>query len=76
MRSSTAGVCIGHSGRVTEPPRAPYIQHSDGSIRQGRRVPPGSSVLDRVGGLDMTFVRVDHYTRLHFGAFETLRVSR
>jgi hypothetical protein len=55
---------------VTDSPRPPYIQHSDGSIREGRSVLPESNLLDRVGGLDMTFIRVDHQTRLHFGDFE------
>ena len=60
----------GQSVRVTDSPRAPYIRHSDGSIREGHSVLPQSSVLDRVGELDMTFVRVDQQTRLRFGDFE------
>ncbi len=54
--------------RVTDSRRPPYIQHFDGSIRGGRSVLPQSNVLDRIGGLDMTFVRVDHQTRLQFVA--------
>jgi hypothetical protein len=48
----------------------PYIRHSDGSITEGRSSGAESNVLDRLGGLDMTFVRVDHQTRLQFGDFE------
>ena len=55
---------------MADSPRRPYIRHSDGSIREGRSVLPQSNVLDRVGGLDMTFVRVDHQTRLQFGDSE------
>jgi hypothetical protein len=55
---------------VTDSPRPPFIRHPDGSIREGRTIPPQANVLDRIGGLDMTFVRVDHQTRLQFGDFE------
>jgi Family of unknown function (DUF6188) len=55
---------------VTESPRPPYIRHSDGSVGEGHSVLPQSSLLARVGGLDMTFVRIDHQTRLQFGDFE------
>lgn len=35
-------------------------------------MPPSSQVLERVGGRDMTFIRVDHQTRLQFGEFEVV----
>lgn len=58
---------------MTEPPKPPFIRSSDGSIRQGRSVPPRRSPsLERVCGQDMTFVRVDNETRLQFGEFEIM----
>ena len=35
-------------------------------------MPPWPQVLERVGGRDMTFIRVDHQTRLQFGEFEVV----
>jgi hypothetical protein len=55
---------------VTDSPRLPYIRHSDGTITEGCSSGAESNVLDRLCGLDMTFVRVDHQTRLQFGDFE------
>lgn len=55
---------------MTDSPQPPYIRYSDGSIREGRSVVPQSNLLERVGGRDMTFVRVDHQTRLQFDDFE------
>jgi hypothetical protein len=58
--------------RLTDSAKLPYIRHSDGTIRQGRSLPPESQWLERLAGRDMTFVRVDHQTRLQFGEFEVV----
>jgi hypothetical protein len=63
---------IGQAVRVTDSPQPPYIRYPDGSIREGRSVAPQSNVLDRVGGRDLTFVRVDHQTRLQFDDYEVV----
>jgi hypothetical protein len=62
-------------------PDLPLIRHSDGSTSQGRVVDSGGRTLDAVLG-DITFVRVDHQTRLQIGEVEiviespfTLRVG-
>jgi len=39
-------------------------------MREGRIVAPTSDVLDRLAGLELTSVRVDHQTRLQLDEFE------
>lgn len=55
---------------MTGSSRPPFIQLPDGSVTTGRVVPPQSDVLGPVVGHEMTFVRVDHQTRLQFNHFE------
>ncbi|MGE3327609.1 MAG: DUF6188 family protein [Acidimicrobiia bacterium] len=55
---------------VTESPLPPFIRQADGLLFEGHAVQPPPGVLDRVVGQDLTFVRVDHQTRLQFGDFE------
>jgi hypothetical protein len=70
VRWLDSGLHFGQSARVTDSPRPPFIRHSDGSTSEGRRTAPQPNVLDRVCGLGLSWVRIDHQTRLQFGEFE------
>lgn len=50
----------------------PYIRDSDGSVRQGFVVGPGNDRKLNLNPGDLTFIRVDHQTRLQFGPTEVV----
>ena len=45
---------------------APYIYDSQGNVRQGASNRPGDERMLRIPKVDLTFVRIDHQTRLQF----------
>lgn len=50
----------------------PYIRDSDGSQRPGRAILAGSRWDLRIDQSELTFLRVDHQTRLQFGETEVV----
>jgi hypothetical protein len=53
--------------RVSEPP---YIRTADGVVREGEKVPPEEMPPLGLDGAELTFIRVDHQTRMQFNATE------
>jgi len=51
---------------------APFIRHADGSQRQGEMVKAGSGWELSIGPCDLSFLRVDHQTRLQFEETEVV----
>ena len=47
-----------------------YILSSDGSTRQGEALPPDRLPPLHLAGAELTFIRVDHQTRLQLGVTE------
>ncbi len=52
--------------------KPPYIIDSDGSARQGATNRPGEDRTLRLRADDLTFIRIDHQTRLQFGPIEVV----
>lgn len=50
----------------------PFSRHSDGSERQGRTVNAGSGWDLVIHPCDLTFLRIDHQTRLQFEGTEVV----
>ncbi len=50
----------------------PCIYDSDGNVRQGRTNSPGDLRTLRVPETDITFIRIDHQTRLQFDDTEVV----
>jgi hypothetical protein len=59
------------AGKLVEMER-PYIRKSDGSVRQGSAVVPGENRELRLSPGDLSFIRIDHQTRLQFGSTEVV----
>jgi len=53
-------------------PKAPYIEGHDGTVREGRSVVAGGDWDVPVQDRELSFIRVDHQTRLQFGATEVV----
>ncbi len=51
-------------------PHPPFIRESDGTIGQGKVVVAGQDWQREMSGEDLTFIRIDHQTRLQFGDVE------
>jgi Family of unknown function (DUF6188) len=51
---------------------APQIRDADGAIRRGRTVLAGSDWQMDIEDPDLSFVRIDHQTRLQFGDVEVM----
>ena len=57
--------------RYLDMPDAPYIRRSDGSVSEGRVVQAGEWDMDLPLGV-VTFIRIDHETRLQVGEVEVV----
>jgi hypothetical protein len=53
-------------------PTPPYIRKSDGSISEGQVFHPGQDWLLQIEPCDLTFIRVDHQSRLQFETTEVM----
>ena len=53
-------------------PQPPYIQDSDGVVREGVSLRPDEIVLPELSGIDLSFIRIDHQTRLQFEDVEVV----
>jgi hypothetical protein len=65
------GVCR-HSRQAGVVPDEPMISRSDGTRLYGRTVDPATGVRLRLGPADLTFLRIDHQTRLQFEGIEVV----
>lgn len=52
-------------------PEPPFIRDSGGSVREGHIVLAGSTWQGEIAG-ELTFIRIDHQTRLQFGEVEVV----
>jgi hypothetical protein len=53
-------------------PKPPYIIDADGSVRQGTTNRAGNDRTLRLQAGELTFIRIDHQTRLQFGPIEVV----
>ena len=53
-------------------PRPPFIQDSEGVVREGATLRPDEIALPEVTGVDLSFIRIDHQTRLQFEDVEVV----
>lgn len=53
-------------------PQLPYIQDSEGVVREGARLSPGAVALPELSGVDLSYIRIDHQTRLQFEDVEVV----
>jgi hypothetical protein len=52
--------------------KPPYIRQSDDSVHEGRVVHPGQDWSLQIEATDLTFIRVDHQSRLQFDGTEVV----
>lgn len=53
-------------------PQPPYIRDSEGVVRQGATLSPDAVALPQLSGVDLSFIRIDHQTRLQFEDVEVV----
>ena len=56
-------------------PAAPYIRDSDGTVGQGESLPANRVPVLDVADPTLTFIRIDHQSRLQFGGTEFVIAS-
>jgi hypothetical protein len=53
-------------------PQQPHIRDSEGVVREGASLRPDEIALTELSGVDLSFIRIDHQTRLQFEDVEVV----